>query len=152
MLNLTTGSLSDANRRYHRDNGTTSSDFPIAVDSGYLVYWYGGSSYSMPTDPEWVPNLNRAIDVWLTRLNNAQRYGVCLPLLIAEWDDDTHCVRVHEPEERLMLETPNVGHDAELWLIPVASVDSASAMEDTGLARYRITYGPHGGVVVDRMD
>lgn len=152
MLNLTTGTLSDANRRYHCDNGTASDDFPIAVDSGYLAYWYGGSNYSMPSAPEWVPSLNRAVDVWLTRLNNAQRYGFILPLLVAEWDDGTQCVRVREPGERWMLETPNVRIDAEFWLIPVPSVDSASAMVDIGLARYRITYGPRGGVVVDRIN
>ena len=144
--------ITDANRRYHRDNGTTSNDWPIAVDSGYLAYWYGGSGYAMPETPEWVPNLNRAIDVWLTRLNNSQRRSCILPALVAEWDEQSQCVRVNEPGERWMLETPNVGHDAELWLIPVPSVTSASAMRDSGLARYRITYGPRGGVVVDRMD
>lgn len=151
MLNLTTGTLSDANRRHHRDNGTTSDDFPIAVDSGYLAYWWGGSNYAMPTEAEYVPNLNRAIDVWLTRLNNVQRYSYILPLLIAEWDDDRDCVVVRESGDPYMLVTPGVGRDAEMWLIPVASVDSASAMADSNLARYRITYGPRGGVVVDRI-
>lgn len=146
-MSIATDVFSEANRRYLRDE---DSGFPIGserglahheveVGHGYLVQWWGGSSYSRPdfNTYEWVPTLEAAKNLFGMRYRNGGRYMCVLPPLSARWDENGR-VFVKEPGNRWELETPAV----EGGEMDVHAVKDGRT--------YCITVGPRGGVRMDR--
>ena len=118
-----TDTLSDANRRYLRDEDSAFpvgserglADTAVEVTHGYLVQWWGGLGYSLPDfhSYEWVPTLEAAKNLFDSRYCNSGRYRCILPPLAAELDEDGRTF-VKEPGCRWDLETPGVSDDAEM--------------------------------------
>ena len=127
-MSVATDILSDANRRYLRDE---DSGFPfgserglaetaVEVEHGYLVQWWGGSSYARPDfdSYEWVPTLEAAKNLFGTRYRNSGRYMCILPPLSAKLDEDGRTF-VKESGYRWDLETPVVSDDAEMEVFSI---------------------------------
>ena len=142
--------LSDANRRYLRDE---DSAFPlgserglaetaIEVTHGYLVQWWGGSGYSRPEfySYEWVPTFEAAKTLFGARYCNSGRYMCILPPLSAQLDENGRAF-VKEPGDRWALETPGVSPDAKM---EVLSLKDGRA--------YVVTVGRRGAVRMDKCD